>query len=54
MIRTGTQYLDSIRDSREVYVNGERERDRVRCFRGCGLKLRGPRSIGVTCAYPHP
>jgi 4-hydroxyphenylacetate 3-monooxygenase len=27
MIRTGTQYLDSIRDSREVYVNGERVRD---------------------------
>ena len=27
MIRTGTQYLDSIRDSREVYINGERVRD---------------------------
>jgi aromatic ring hydroxylase len=27
MIRTGTQYLDSICDSREVYVNGERVRD---------------------------
>src|SRR5580704_671162 len=27
MIRTGRQYLDSIRDSREVYINGERVRD---------------------------
>jgi 4-hydroxyphenylacetate 3-monooxygenase len=27
MIRTGKQYLDSIRDSREVYVNGERVAD---------------------------
>ena len=27
MIRTGREYLDSIRDSREVYVNGERVRD---------------------------
>jgi 4-hydroxyphenylacetate 3-monooxygenase len=27
MIRTGGQYLDSIRDSREVYVNGERVKD---------------------------
>jgi 4-hydroxyphenylacetate 3-monooxygenase len=27
MIRTGTQYLDSIRDSREVYINGERVKD---------------------------
>ncbi len=27
MIRTGQQYLDSIRDGREVYVNGERVRD---------------------------
>jgi len=27
MIRTGKQYLDSIRDSREVYINGERVRD---------------------------
>ncbi|MGO9515193.1 MAG: 4-hydroxyphenylacetate 3-hydroxylase N-terminal domain-containing protein [Steroidobacteraceae bacterium] len=24
MIRTGQQYLDSIRDSREVFINGER------------------------------
>src|SRR6202044_3340883 len=30
MIRTGRQYLDSIRDSREVYVNGERVRDLAR------------------------
>jgi aromatic ring hydroxylase len=37
MIRTGTQYLDSIRDSRELYVNGER----VRSFRGCGLSCAG-------------
>jgi 4-hydroxyphenylacetate 3-monooxygenase len=27
MIRTGRQYLDSIRDSREVYINGERVND---------------------------
>jgi 4-hydroxyphenylacetate 3-monooxygenase len=27
MIRTGRQYLDSIRDTREVYVNGERVKD---------------------------
>jgi 4-hydroxyphenylacetate 3-monooxygenase len=27
MIRTGTQYLDSIRDGRRVYVNGERVAD---------------------------
>src|SRR5258708_13276291 len=30
MIRTGTQYLDSIRDGREVYINGERVRDVTR------------------------
>src|SRR5580693_7342064 len=30
MIRTGQQYLDSIRDSREVYINGERMRDVTR------------------------
>ena len=27
MIRTGSEYLDSIRDGREIYVNGERVRD---------------------------
>jgi 4-hydroxyphenylacetate 3-monooxygenase len=27
MIRTGPQYLDSIRDTREVYIDGERVRD---------------------------
>src|SRR6202171_1745984 len=27
MIRTGKQYLDSIRDDREVYINGERVKD---------------------------
>jgi 4-hydroxyphenylacetate 3-monooxygenase len=27
MIRTGNQYLDSIRDGREVYINGERVKD---------------------------
>ncbi len=27
MIRTGKQYIDSIRDGREVYVNGERVKD---------------------------
>jgi 4-hydroxyphenylacetate 3-monooxygenase len=27
MIRTGQQYLDSIRDGREVYINGERVKD---------------------------
>jgi 4-hydroxyphenylacetate 3-monooxygenase len=27
MIRTGQQYVDSIRDSREVYINGERVKD---------------------------
>lgn len=27
MIRTGAEYLDSIRDGREVYINGERVRD---------------------------
>ncbi len=30
MIRTGQQYLDSIRDGREVYVNGERVADVTR------------------------
>ncbi len=30
MIRTGQQYLDSIRDGREVYINGERVRDVTR------------------------
>ena len=27
MIRTGKQYLDSIRDGRVVYINGERVKD---------------------------
>ncbi|MDA8031800.1 MAG: hypothetical protein MPK62_11885, partial [Alphaproteobacteria bacterium] len=27
MIRTGNEYRDSIRDNREVYINGERVRD---------------------------
>ena len=27
MIRTGAEYRDSIRDTREVYVNGERVKD---------------------------
>ena len=27
MIRTGQQYIDSIRDGREVYINGERVKD---------------------------
>jgi len=27
MIRTGQQYLDSLRDGREVYINGERVKD---------------------------
>jgi 4-hydroxyphenylacetate 3-monooxygenase len=30
MIRTGSEYLDSIRDGREIYVNGERVRDVAR------------------------
>src|SRR5450432_3274645 len=30
MIRTGQQYLDSIRDDREVYINGERVKDVTR------------------------
>ena len=30
MIRTGRQYLDSIRDSREVYIDGERVKDLAR------------------------
>ncbi len=30
MIRTGSQYLDSIRDDREVYINGKRVRDVTR------------------------
>src|SRR5258708_12643527 len=30
MIRTGNQYLDSIRDDREVYINGERVKDVTR------------------------
>jgi hypothetical protein len=30
MIRTGQQYLDSIRDNREVYINGERVKDVTR------------------------
>jgi 4-hydroxyphenylacetate 3-monooxygenase len=30
MIRTGQQYLDSIRDNREVYINGERVNDVTR------------------------
>jgi 4-hydroxyphenylacetate 3-monooxygenase len=30
MIRTGQQYLDSIRDQREVYINGERVNDVTR------------------------
>src|ERR1700686_807771 len=30
MIRTGNQYLDSIRDGREVYINGERVKDVTR------------------------
>ena len=30
MIRTGEQYRDSIRDGREVYINGERVRDVTR------------------------
>jgi 4-hydroxyphenylacetate 3-monooxygenase len=30
MIRTGSQYLDSIRDRREVYINGERVKDVTR------------------------
>ena len=33
MIRTSQEYLDSIRDSREVYINGERVKDvtEIRC-----------------------
>ena len=34
MIRTGEQYRDSIRDDREVFINGERVKDvtaRIRC-----------------------
>ena len=27
MVRTGKQYLDSLRDGREVYIDGERVRD---------------------------
>ena len=27
MIRTGAQYRDSIRDGRQVYINGERVKD---------------------------
>jgi 4-hydroxyphenylacetate 3-monooxygenase len=27
MIRTGEQYRDSIRDSRQVWINGERVKD---------------------------
>ena len=27
MIRTGTEYRDSLRDSREVFINGERVKD---------------------------
>src|SRR5208282_6088717 len=27
MIRTGQQYLDSLRDGREVFINGERVKD---------------------------
>ena len=27
MIRTGKQYLDSIRDGRDVYINGEKVKD---------------------------
>ena len=27
MIRTGAQYRDSLRDGREVYINGERVAD---------------------------
>ena len=27
MIRTGEQYIESIRDRREVYVNGEQVKD---------------------------
>ena len=30
MIRTGQQYLDSIRDGREVYIDGERVKDVTR------------------------
>jgi len=30
MIRTGSQYLDSLRDGREVYINGERVKDVTR------------------------
>jgi 4-hydroxyphenylacetate 3-monooxygenase len=30
MIRTGSQYLDSIRDGREVYINGQRVKDVTR------------------------
>lgn len=30
MIRTGQQYLESIRDGREVYINGERVKDVTR------------------------
>jgi len=30
LIRTGRQYLDSIRDAREVYIDGERVKDLVR------------------------
>jgi 4-hydroxyphenylacetate 3-monooxygenase len=30
MIRTGKEYLESIRDSREVYINGERVKDLAR------------------------
>lgn len=34
MIRTGCEYLDSIRDTREVYIDGERVEDVTRHPRG--------------------
>ena len=37
MIRTGTQYRESLRDGRQVFINGERVRDvklRARRVRG--------------------
>ena len=35
MIRTGQQYLESIRDDRQVYINGEREGRMFNGIRDC-------------------
>jgi hypothetical protein len=46
MIRTGQQYLDSIRDAREVYIDGERVNEVTRHLMIVGSRPQASRQGG--------